>query len=415
MEEITRELVQAAKTDKPSGEFDSAELKRYISDTDPIAHREEAMNALPGMEQENRLFISYAHKDNELFDEAVAIFAKDVSNFYSAKTGNTLNYFFDRQSIGWGENWRAEIDRGLDNSMVFMPIITMQYFNRAACRDELNAFKSSAERLGVRELILPVVIAGARSIKADHEIPEVRIIESLQYRDLESAFLAGPGTPEWRTALSALTDELIGIIDRVEAEQEARRSSGQPVLPSDAAAEGEDADLLQGMADLSTLSERVEEEITEANQAVEAWVEAISKDMESFSNQKTPQQMQAVSLRMASKAKEPSIRLRDAGTALATTTAEADALLRFMIEQLSQTESPEARGMAKQLTESMQEESPDLQSLLAQMSGVLSMLTVFEVMSSPLRASLKPARVGINKLQDAFRIVDSWSSLPKIT
>lgn len=414
MEDITRELVQAAKTDKTTGEFDTAELKRYVSDMEPIAHREEDMNALPGMEQENRLFISYAHKDNELFDEAVAIFAKDVSNFYSAKTGNTLNYFFDRQSIGWGENWRAEIDRGLDNSMVFMPIITMQYFNRAACRDELNAFKSSAERLGVRELILPVVIAGARSIKADHEIPEVRIIEGLQYRDLESAFLAGPGTPEWRTALSALTDELIGIIDRVEAEQEARRSSGQPVLPSDAAAEGEDADLLQGMSDLSTLSERVEEEIAEANQAVEAWVEAISQDMESFSNQKTPQQMQAVSLRMASKAKEPSIRLRDAGTAVATTTAEADALLRFMIEQLSQTESPEVHEMAKQLTGSMQEDSPDLQSLLAQMSGVLSMLTVFEVMSSPLRASLKPARVGINKLQDAFRIVDSWSSLPKI-
>ncbi|GGW07838.1 hypothetical protein GCM10010264_33180 [Streptomyces globisporus] len=415
MEEVTRELVEAAKTDKVTGEFDTAELKRYILEADPTARKEEVVNALPGMEQENRLFISYAHKDNELFDEAVAIFAKDVSNFYSAKTGNTLNYFFDRQSIGWGENWRAEIDRGLDNSMVFMPIITMQYFNRAACRDELNAFKSSADRLGVKELILPVVIAGARSIKADHEIPEVRIIESLQYRDLESAFLSGPGTPEWRTALSVLTDELIGVIDRVEAEQEARRSSGQPILPSDAATEGEESDLLQGMSDLSTISERVEEEIAEATQAVEAWVEAISGDMESFANQKTPQQMQAVSLRMASKAKMPSIRLRDAGTALATTTAEADALLRFMIEQLSQTGSSDAREMAKQLTESMQEDSPDLQSLLSQMSGVLSMLTVFEVMSSPLRASLKPARVGINKLQDAFRIVDSWSSLPKIS
>ncbi|MBA4862602.1 TIR domain-containing protein [Streptomyces sp. PSKA54] len=366
------------------------------------------------MEQSNRLFISYAHKDNELFDEAVAIFSKDISNFYAAKTGNSLTVFFDRQSIGWGENWRAEIDYDLNNAMIFMPIITMQYFNRAACRDELIAFKSSTERLGVKDLILPIVIAGAKSITADHEITEVRIIEALQYRNLESAFLAGPGTPEWRTALSELTDELIEIIGKAEAEQEARRAAGQLALPSDAAVDGEDGDLLQGMSDLNTLSTRVEEEIEEAGHAVEAWVEAISEDMEAFSTQKTPQQMQAISLHMASKSKEPSIRLRNAGTALATTTAEADALIRLIIEQLSRTEHPEAREAAKQIAESMRGDSPELQSLIMQMSGVLSMLTLFEVMSSPLRASLKPARIGINKLQDAFRIVGSWNSLPEI-
>ncbi|MFG3113001.1 toll/interleukin-1 receptor domain-containing protein [Streptomyces sp. NPDC048197] len=372
------------------------------------------MVTVPSIEQSHRLFISYAHKDNELFDEAVAIFAKDLSNFYSAKTGNSLAVFFDRQSIGWGENWRAEIDHDLNNAMIFMPIITMQYFNRAACRDELIAFKSSAERLGVKELILPVVIAGAKSITADHQIPEVRIIEALQYRNLESAFLAGPGTPEWRTTLSKLTDELIDIVGTAEAEQEARREAGQPALPSDAAIDGEDGDLLQGMSDLGTLSARVEEEMEEAGHAVEAWVEAISEDMESFSNQKTPQQMQAVSLRMASKAKDPSIRLRNAGTALADTAAETDALMRLMIEQLSRTGHPEAREAARQFAESLRGEPSELQSLITQMSGVLSMLTLFEVMSSPLRKSLKPARIGINKLQDAFRIAGSWNSLPEI-
>ncbi|MFB7573038.1 toll/interleukin-1 receptor domain-containing protein [Streptomyces sp. NPDC056165] len=372
------------------------------------------MVTLPSIEQSNRLFISYAHKDNELFDEAVAIFAKDISNFYAAKTGNSLSVFFDRQSIGWGDNWRAEIDYDLDNAMIFMPIITMQYFNRSACRDELIAFKSSAERLGVKELILPVVIAGAKSITADHDIPEVRIIEALQYRNLESAFLAGPGTPEWRMALSELTDELIEIIAKAEAEQEARRSSGQPALPSDAAVDSEDGDLLQEMSDLTTLSVRVEEEVEEAGHAVGEWVEAISEDMEAFSAQRTPQQMRAISLRMANKAKDPSIRLREAGISLATTTAEADAIIRLMIEQLARVDHPEAREAAKQLAHSMRSDSPELQSLITQMSGVLSMLTVFELMSSPLRKSLKPARIGINKLQDAFRIVDSWNGMPEI-
>ncbi|MFF9052470.1 toll/interleukin-1 receptor domain-containing protein [Streptomyces erythrochromogenes] len=372
------------------------------------------MVTVPSIEQSHRLFISYAHKDNELFDEAVAIFAKDISNFYAAKTGNSLSYFFDRQSIGWGDNWRAEIDSDLNNAMIFMPIITMQYFNRAACRDELVAFKSSAERLKVKELILPVVIAGARSITHDHEIPEVRIIEALQYRNLESAFLAGPDTSEWRTTLSGLADELIEIIEKAEAEQEVRRSASPPALPSGAAVDGEDGDLLQGMSDLNTLSTRVQEQTEEAGLAVQAWVEAISDDMEAFSNQKTPQQMQAISLRMAGKVKNPSIRLSEAGTALAATAAEADALIRFLIDQLSQTEHPEAREFAKQLTDSMSQDSPEIQPMITQMSGVLSMLTLFEVMSSPLRKALKPARIGINKMQDAFRIVGSWNSLPEI-
>lgn len=422
MDAVTKSLVHTPRGDtgadivsaNQDGQILLTQVKRSRS---PAHHAGFSANEgkvpanLPGIEQENRLFISYAHADNELFDEAVAIFAKDISNFYSAKTGNSLTYFFDRKSIGWGEDWRAEIDHGLDNAMVFMPIITMQYFNRASCRDELNAFKASAERLGVRELILPVVIAGARSITSDHAIPEVRSIEALQYKDLESAFLSGPGTPEWRTALSGLTDDLISIIASAEAEQEARRSSGLPALASEAAAQ-ESGDLLQDMEDLTTLSSRVEEEIEEANEAVVQWVDAIQSDMEEFSSQKTPQQMRTISMRMANNVKLPSIRLRDAGTALAKTTAEADAILRIMVEQLGKAEHPDGREVAQQLTNSMKSESPELQVLISQMSDVLSMLTIFELMSSPLRVSLKPARVGINKLQDAFRVVDSWNAIP---
>ncbi|WMT22631.1 toll/interleukin-1 receptor domain-containing protein [Streptomyces coelicolor] len=207
--------------------------------------------------QENRLFISYAHADNDLFGDAVKSFAADLKGFYAVKTGDALSVFFDRESIGWGDNWRIEIDGELENASIFMPVITMQYFNRPACRDELNAFNQSARRLGAQYLILPVVIAGAAAIRADHPIPEVATIAELQYRNLEDVFLAGKGTSEWRRALSTLADELITLISRAEhaaptlAPRDVANTGDMGLSPND------DSDFLSSIAELDVLSRDV--------------------------------------------------------------------------------------------------------------------------------------------------------------
>ncbi|NEB42946.1 TIR domain-containing protein, partial [Streptomyces sp. SID339] len=78
--------------------------------------------------------------DDELFDDAVRVFADSLSRFYKVKTGNDLKVFFARDSIGWGDDWRSRIDSELENASIFMPVITMNYFSRPACRDELNTF-----------------------------------------------------------------------------------------------------------------------------------------------------------------------------------------------------------------------------------------------------------------------------------
>ncbi|MFJ9735808.1 TIR domain-containing protein [Streptomyces sp. NPDC101171] len=362
--------------------------------------------------QTNRLFVSYAHADNNLFDDAVASFVRDLQGFYAAKTGNELSVFFDRESIGWGEEWREAIDTELRNASIFMPIITMQYFNRPACRDELNAFHGSAGRLNARYLILPVVISGAKSISADHPIPEVATIESLQHRNLEDVFIAGPGTGEWRRAISDLTDELISIISKAEAAMTETAASEAQV--PEMSGFDEDDDFLETVAEIEALTPQMESELTQALTDLQVWSEVATESMEGFGPGKSTQQLRAASMLMADRIREPSKQLQKSGIRLAASAEVADAAMSALVRQISQVQAPEAKEMAQKIVVSTKSGSSELRTVTQQMSEFLNMLTLIELMSAPLRKAIKPARIGITKIQDAVRVVDRWGSLPDL-
>ncbi|CAL9289507.1 toll/interleukin-1 receptor domain-containing protein [Streptomyces sp. SudanB66_2053] len=358
--------------------------------------------------QASKLFVSYAHSDNDLFGDAVKSLVDDLKGFYSIKTGNELVVFFDRESIGWGDNWRSQIDGELENASIFMPVITMQYFNRPACRDELNAFNQSAKRIGAQYLILPVVIAGANFIRADHSIPEVATIESLQYRNLEEAFLAGRGTQEWRRAVSGLADELIELISRAEmtAPEPAHRD-----IPggSDTADSGpdEDGDFLADMAELEEMFPNIQRETEQVLSDLNSWTEAVQDNSSRMKPGLSAQQMRAASASVAAKLKAPSEALQDSGVKLAESVERADALINSIKEQISQLEDEEQReSLLKHVTPS--QDSEDLHGVVDSMAGILESMQPVEVMSAALRKALKPARIGITKIQDAVRTVDRW-------
>ncbi|MFI8301942.1 toll/interleukin-1 receptor domain-containing protein [Streptomyces sp. NPDC085927] len=356
--------------------------------------------------QANRLFISYAHADNNLFNDAVKSLVDDLKGFYSMKTGNELIAFFDRESIGWGDNWRSQIDGELENAGIFMPVITMQYFNRPACRDELNAFNQSAKRIGAQYLILPVVIAGSNLIREGHPIPEVATIESLQYRNLEEAFLAGPGTQEWRRAVNGLADELISVISRAELaapEPAHRERSGD----SPGSEPDEDADFLADVAELEEMFPHIEQETVQVLADLTSWSEAVQDNTSRFNPGLSAQQMRVTSISVAEKLKSPSESLQASGVKLAESVEQADALINSIKDQISQFQDQEQReALMKIVTPSQGTE--DLREVVESMATLLNNMTSVEVMSSALRKSLKPARIGITKIQDAVRIVDRW-------
>jgi hypothetical protein len=335
----------------------------------------------------------------------VQSFAEDLQGFYIAKTGNDLSVFFDRESIGWGDNWRTQIDGELENASIFMPIITMQYFNRPACRDELNAFNQSAKRLGSQYLILPVVITGANFIKADHPIPEVAVIEALQYRNLEEAFLAGRGTQEWRRALSSLTDELISVISRAElaAPTRAPRDSGSDT----SAIIDDDSDFLTSVSELQELTPTLMGEVEQVLSDLASWTAAVTANSGRIKPGLTPQQMRAISISIAEDFRGPSEKLHDSGVKFAGTVEKADAVVSSITEQISRLPNDEEKNSLMRTVLGAQGPA-DLRDAVSGMGELLDSMSSVEVMSAPLRKSLKPARVGISKIQDAIRVVDRW-------
>ncbi|MEU6277181.1 toll/interleukin-1 receptor domain-containing protein [Streptomyces populi] len=356
--------------------------------------------------QSNRLFISYAHADNKLFDDAVKSFADDLKGFYAAKTGNDLSVFFDRESIGWGDDWRSQIDGELKNAAIFMPVVTMQYFNRPACRDELNAFNQSAKRLGAQYLILPVVISGANSITADHPIPEVATIEALQYRNLEDVFLAGQGTADWRKALGNLTDELISLIARAELVAPKVEQRNLSDIGSDGSSD-DDSDFLTSMAELEVLTAAMAQETEQAASDLNAWQEAVAEYGPRIGPGLTMQEMQATVIAVADQLRAPSEKLHDSGVELAETVTKVDAVMNSLKELISRVPSQEEKDDLKKAVWGVQQPG-DLNEQVSSLAGILNSMASVEVRSAPMRKSLKPARIGITKIQDAMRVVDRW-------
>jgi hypothetical protein len=287
-----------------------------------------------------------------------------------------------------------------------MPVITMQYFNRPACRDELNAFNQSAKRLGAQYLILPVVVAGANAIRADHPIPEVVAIEALQYRNLEDVFLAGQGSPEWRRALGSLSDELISLISRAELAAPVAISRELSGVGLDGSPD-DDGDFLTSMAELEILNPALTQEVEQVLSDLGVWTEAVTENSSRVRPGLTVQEMRAASIVIADQLRVPSKKLHDSGVQLAETVAKADAVMNSVKEQISQVPSEEEKETLKRMVWGVQQPT-NLNEAVSNMADLLNSMASVEVMSAPMRKSLKPARIGITKIQDAIRVVDRW-------
>lgn len=79
-------------------------------------------------------------------------------------TGEPLDLFLDRDAIRWGEDWRDKINASLASVAFFIPVMTPRYFMSPECRREVQFFARRAERLGIKELVLPLLYVEVPSL-----------------------------------------------------------------------------------------------------------------------------------------------------------------------------------------------------------------------------------------------------------
>lgn len=126
-------------------------------------------------------------------------------------SGERLHLFVDRD-LEWGEEWKGRIDRELQETTFFIPIITPRYFQSEECRRELVKFKSAADRFEVRQLLLPIYYVTVPEMEEPEPQDELMaLVKGTQREDMRQARLAEESDATHRRLVHRLATRLLKI------------------------------------------------------------------------------------------------------------------------------------------------------------------------------------------------------------
>lgn len=357
-----------------------------------------------------RGFISYTRKDNEDYTGVVDHLKQSLEGRFHATTGRQLDIFVDRDSIGWGQDWRARIRESVQSATFFIPVITMRYFESKACREELLAFHEYAKELNVEALILPLVLAGADQISADDPRDDVQMIERLNYKNIEAPWLAGYSSPEWSRAIHGMVGALKKNLELAESalavlEDAAAEKTGK------AEAVGDDVDgELSDFSALTTDLEAMTQSMPRVQSAVEGFVSATKAVSGTALSNLPPAQRQAALVRVAHQLRGPAEDMSVAGGELEQRALRADARLRAVADELRSIDAPMAEEQLGKLLGSVSGMA-DLEKMVAQLGNLVQVLRFAAVTNVTMRRSLQPAIAGLQSLTNAIGTIRSWRQI----
>lgn len=351
-----------------------------------------------------RAFLSYTRADNADYLGVVDRLSSELAGRFEATTGRPLEVFVDRDAIGWGEEWRTAIRESVRAATFFLPVITMRYFRSDACREELLAFHENAKQLGVTELLMPIVLAGSEGITAEDDRPEVQLIESLNYKNIQSAWLAGYESPEWRQSIDWMVNQLATAIRDAEDELDSRAAGPKGALEPTEGRPGDLVALTTGFDDLKPLIEAVMSDMVSFGEAAQGSING-----QNFKGLPTNEQ-RAKFLGIARALTEPSSKLMRSATALEVRATETDAELRAIVEELRTIDATAAEEQVESLKSTMSG-MQELKGVVAQMNEFVQMMRFAAVADVGLRKALEPAIKGITSVSNSLEVFDAWRSL----
>ncbi|GAA1642263.1 toll/interleukin-1 receptor domain-containing protein [Catellatospora bangladeshensis] len=369
-----------------------------------------------------RCFLSYSRDDNTAMRGIADQLKASLTGLYRAKTGRELEIFVDRDNIGWGEDWRNKIASSIRQATVFIPLVTMNYFNRPACRDELIAFYESARIVGVTDLVLPIVLAGSRTLADQNARDEVKIVESLNYKNFERIWIRGYDSPEWLTAVDDLVESLIKAIEAAEQTLVAMEV-GSVAAASDLGVSPPSVDVDQvpledGGAELGLFD--VLESLNDAGSALPLATERALEDLrvfaevvgESFSDHVgNGADLQKAGPMIAARVTAPAATVGESGVAFGRLISRIDAELRFFVGELNSFDVPELHATFEVQLNRIRESLEGGDAAVETIRQVRTYIKLAQSMSLSLRKSLAPALLGITAIENALNTTLTWKNI----
>jgi TIR domain len=290
---------------------------------------------------DRQAFWSYVHQDDEDDGGRILQLADAVERRVRLLTGSAFRIFVDRSDLGWGDDWEAKLDKALLLTSFLIPIITPSYFRSEQCRRELIRFSSSAQALGLEELIMSIYYVETREVEDTQESTDeaVRLVQRYQWEDFRVAALEDPSSSTYRKGVDRLARELIRRGDEADAKpstppdpESSPRDDGPPTTGADASAGGVEsgADAAEaGLVDKLAAGEEALPRLTET-------LGSIGEDFDHYTQQTT--ELTAEIAKSDALGKGFAGRLRVAKQMAVVTTETADSLepkvSRFMSDLL---------------------------------------------------------------------------------
>lgn len=353
------------------------------------------------------VFLSYARRDDEAL-HFIDPFKKLLTHFVSANTGRDISTFVDRNNIEWGDFWQEEIKKSLLGATVFIPVLSANYLKSKNCRDEFNKFSSAASKMGVTELILPVLLNRAPYIfNVDSKDEIVQGVLELQYEVIEEASLTSADSQEWKQTMSKMAKRFNASYEKAEiklADLSVQEEASQTSETGGDDFGEDDLGIIDLLAELEVQAKEVTESANGIEQALKAITEVAETETAPQGKAATPKALQLWAIRAAQKFKQPAIDIEDSGTRLFAVVQSLDKTIGGM-KKISK-DSNELREAYRKMVQAL----GDLSSVRDQLSGLLQSLKSAEIVSAAVRRSLKPMRVGITLVQDSLSIMEGWQT-----
>ena len=357
-------------------------------------------------------FWSYVHADNDAESGRITQLASDVRSKFEMLTGESINLFVDRDELNWGDDWRNKIDDSLASVAFFVPVITPRYFKSEECRRELNFFARRADRLGMNDLVLPIIWTSFAKLNDDDPNDElIELAKKFQWSEWSDLKYADVGSGDYRRAVDVLAQRL------VDANQIAETAIKDLEAFEKVAEEDEAPGDLETLAAMETsMPEMMEimEQVGRAIQEIGESMQAATNDVNANSN---PNAALATRLRvtreLANTLRNPSEEIRDLGNGFASSLNEVDQGVRLMIAKAPQeiSEDPSNFENFESFFSSIRNLLPEAEQGLGAVAQMIEQIEPLEKMSRELRKPLRTLRDGLTFFVDGLDVMRGWVAL----
>jgi hypothetical protein len=359
-------------------------------------------------------FWSYVHVDDAAEGGRIRRLALDLREQYALISGEPIEIFVDHEALAWGDNWRENVDSTLASILFFVAVITPRYFLSVECRRELQEFARGAERLGVRELILPLVYVDVPALQEESPADEaVSLVKTYQWEDWRDLRFQDVTSGAYRRAVAGLAQRLVDANQRILVQE--------PPAPEGETTEAIGPGEPPGTLDVLAAGEEAIPRVAETLTAIGSEIEIVRNLVEQATKiiQRADQQGKgfagrlSVARRLAHDLSPHADRVLELANTYTSSLYEVDNATRAIIAQAPAEikDNPAARQVWDEFSASIISLADITNQSTASTGEFIGSLAKSESISRDLRPPLQKLRRGLTIMTEGASVINEWKRL----